>query len=84
MPLHRFSSPVYLATPNAGERFAVFDVERAAAFLIVERGMATNRRGDARWFVHGGDQGEASTADARLALPGQAERFSSKLLRRRL
>jgi len=81
MPLHWFSSPVYVATPKAGERFAVFNVERAAEFLL-------------SWKGHGGDQawqsavlscmaamkGQGSTADARSAFESAAQ-SSGMLLR---
>ncbi|WP_377840236.1 DUF982 domain-containing protein [Bosea sp. UC22_33] len=80
MPLHWFSSPVYVATPKAGECFAVFNVERAAEFLL-------------SWKGHGGDhawqsavlscmaamKGQGSTAAARSAFE-TAARSSGMLL----
>ncbi|MCA0417732.1 MAG: DUF982 domain-containing protein [Proteobacteria bacterium] len=34
MPLHWFATPVYVDAPEAGGRYAVTNIERAAEFLL--------------------------------------------------
>ncbi|MGF7055697.1 hypothetical protein GGC47_004910 [Bosea sp. OAE752] len=73
MPLHWFSPPVYVATSNPGERYAVSNVERAAEYLLSWRhsGAGESWR-EAVAVCMAALKGGASVADARSTFEAAA------------